>query len=164
MKKYSVRLYFAQYADVEAYAENKEDAIDVARSRLDYEICDWSEKQECSDPTVVQLDDDAKCSRVMFEEWLYDLCHERISWDDLIKQLRERSGIPNLTIDKEIGDDDCTEYNAAFDIYDNEDGSKHPLAGEFDIYYLPLRKSACESMGYDWDIYITEVNVKFGHN
>jgi hypothetical protein len=37
----------------------------------------------------------------------------------------------------------------------------HPLAGEFDIYYLKMREDACEAFGHEERIYITEVNASY---
>lgn len=59
----------------------------------------------------------------------------------------------------DIGDNDCTDYNAAFDI--EGEHADHPLAGEFDIYYLKMREDACEAFGHEERIYITEVGYNF---
>jgi hypothetical protein len=59
----------------------------------------------------------------------------------------------------DVGDNDCTDYNAAFDIVGEH--ADHPLAGEFDIYYLKMREDVCETLGHEKRIYITEVNASY---
>ena len=55
LKKYSVRLYFEQHADLEVYAENEQDAKETAYEQVDNETTEWSERQPCADPDVEEL-------------------------------------------------------------------------------------------------------------
>ena len=73
--------------------------------------------------------------------------------------IREKTGIADLNVSMDIDDDGSTDYHAAFDI--EGEHADHPLAGEFDIYYLKMREDTCEAFGHEERIYITEVNASY---
>lgn len=101
---------------------------------------------------------DEEAYRKKFCENLDNLTNHRYSYEELAGLIRSWAQLPDLKISMDIGDDDCTDYHAIFDIEGD-----HPLAGEFDIYYLKLREEACEAMGYPQRIHITEVGYKLSN-
>jgi hypothetical protein len=97
--------------------------------------------------------------REEFSDWLWSIVHHRFSYEKLTELIREKTGIADLAVCMDIGDDDGTDYHAIFDIQGEHDD--HPLAGEFDIFYLKMREDACEMWGHEERIYITEVNASY---
>lgn len=161
MKKYSVRLYFEQHADLEVYAEDEQDAKEIAYMQVDNETTDWSNREVCSDPDVVELEPDEQQLRDDFAEWCNGMVYKRLSYEQFEELLRSKTGIKDLHLAWNIGDDN-TDYDVGFDITD-ENGD-HPLAGEHDMFYLPLRKEGCEMLGIDESIMITGFDINFYNN
>jgi hypothetical protein len=81
--------------------------------------------------------------------------HKRFFYEELTELIREKTGIADLDVHMDIGDESL-DYHAAFDI--NGEHEDHPLAGEFDIYYLKMREDAYETWGH---VYITEVDASY---
>lgn len=158
MKKYSVTLLEHVRWTYEVKANNEEEAVKIACD-MDTNEADRDGQYNGYEIEEIEggLDDDE--IRSDFEEWLYSLVHKRFSYEELTQLIREKTGIADLSVCMDIGDNDCTDYNAAFDI--EGDNADHPLAGEFDIYYLKMREDACEMWGHEERIYITEVNASY---
>ena len=158
MKKYSVTLLEHVRWTYEVEANNEQEAVDIATNKSTSEA-DRDGQYNGYEIELLEDGVDEQQLRAEFDDWLYSLPHQRLSYEKLTELIREKTGIADLEVHMDIGDDDCTDYHAAFDI--EGEHADHPLAGEFDIYYLKMREDACEAFGHEERIYITEVNASY---
>ena len=158
MKKYSVTLLEHVRWTYEVEANNEREAVYIATNK---NTCEADRDGQYNGYEIELIEDgvDEEQTRKEFVDWLESLVHNRFSYEKLTKLNREKTGIADLNVCMDIGDNDCTDYNAAFDI--EGEHADHPLAGEFDIYYLKMREDACEACGHEERIYITEVNASY---
>lgn len=159
MKKYSVTLLEHVRHTYEVNANNEEQAVQLAIERSDFDDGDVEGQYNGYEIELIGDGVYEEQLRLDFQDWFESLVHNRFSYEKLTELIREKTGIADLNVCMDIGDDDCTDYHAAFDIVG--DDADHPLAGEFDIYYLKTREDACEAFGYEERIYITEVNASY---
>ena len=159
MKKFLVRVSCDKYVTYEVEANNEMEALDIAEDMNESECVDHEEMNHEYAVTLIEDGVDEEQTREEFADWLESLVHKRFSYEELTQLIREKTGIADLKVCMGIGDNDCTDYNAAFDI--EGEHADHPLAGEFDIYYLKMREDACEAFGHEERIYITEVNASY---
>lgn len=157
MKKYLVTLLEHVRWTFEVEANNEQEAVDIA---CGMETSEAERDGQFNGSEVELIEDgvDEEAYRKKFCENLDNLTNHRYSYEELAGLIRSWAQLPDLEISMDIGDDDCTDYHAIFDIEGD-----HPLAGEFDIYYLKLREEACEAMGYPQRIHITEVGYKLSN-
>ena len=157
MKKYSVTLLEHVRWTFKVEANNEQEAVDIA---CGMETSEAERDGQFNGSEVELIEDgvDEEAYRKKFCENLDNLTNHRYSYEELTGLIRSWAQLPELEISMDIGDDDCTDYHAIFDIEGD-----HPLAGEFDIYYLKLREEACEAMGYPQRIHITEVGYKLSN-
>ena len=158
MKKYSVTLLEHVRWTYEVEANNEKEAVDIA-CEMDTDKADRDGQYNGYEIELLEDGVDEEQLREEFADWLGSLVHKRFSYEKLTELIREKTGIADLKVCMDIGDNDCTDYNAAFDI--EGEHADHPLAGEFDIYYLKMREDACEAFGHEERIYITEVNASY---
>ena len=158
MKKYSVTLLEHVRWTYEVEANNEQEAVDIA-CEMDTDKADRDGQYNGYEIELIEDGVDEEQLREEFSDWLGSLVHKRFSYEKLTELIREKTGIADLEVHMDIGDNDCTDYNAAFDI--EGEHADHPLAGEFDIYYLKMREDACEAFGHEERIYITEVNASY---
>lgn len=158
MKKYSVTLLEHVRWTYEVEANNEQEAVDIATNKSTSEA-DRDGQYNGYEIELLEDGVDEQQLRLDFQDWLESLVHERFSYEELTELIRKKTGIADLKVHMDIGDDDCTDYHAAFDI--EGEHADHPLAGEFDIYYLKMREDACEAFGHEERIYITEVNASY---
>lgn len=158
MKKYSVTLLEHVRWTYEVEANNWQEAVDIATNKSTSEA-DRDGQYNGYEIELLEDGVDEQQLRAEFDDWLYSLPHQRLSYEKLTELIREKTSIADLKVHMDIGDDDCTDYHAAFDI--EGEHADHPLAGEFDIYYLKMREDACEAFGHEERIYITEVNASY---
>ena len=158
MKKYSVTLLEHVRWTYEVEANNEQEAVDIA-CEMDTDKADRDGQYNGYEIELIEDGVDEEQVRDDFRDWLESIVHHRFSYEKLTELIREKTGIADLAVCMDIGDNDCTDYNAAFDI--EGDNADHPLAGEFDIYYLKMREDACEAFGHEERIYITEVNASY---
>lgn len=158
MKKYSVTLLEHVRWTYEVEANNEQEAVDIATNKSTSEA-DRDGQYNGYEIELIEDGVDEQQLRAEFDDWLYSLPHQRLSYEKLTELIREKTSIADLKVHMDIGDDDCTDYHAAFDI--EGEHADHPLAGEFDIYYLKMREDACEAFGHEERIYITEVNASY---
>lgn len=159
MKKYSVTLLEHVRHTYEVNANNEEEAVQLACERSDSDNGDVDSQYNGYEIELIEDGVDEEQLREEFADWFESLVHKRFSYEELTQLIREKTGIADLAVCMDIGDNDCTDYNAAFDI--EGEHADHPLAGEFDIYYLKMREDACEAFGHEERIYITEVNASY---
>ena len=157
MKKYLVTLLERVRWTFKVEANNEQEAVDIA---CGMETSEAERDGQFNGSEVELIEDgvDEEAYRKKFCENLDNLTNHRYSYEELTGLIRSWAQLPDLEISMDIGDDDCTDYHAIFDIEGD-----HPLAGEFDIYYLKLREEACEAMGYPQRIHITEVGYKLSN-
>lgn len=157
MKKYLVTLLERVRWTFKVEANNEQEAVDIA---CGMETSEAERDGQFNGSEVELIEDgvDEEAYRKKFCENLDNLTNHRYSYEELAGLIRSWAQLPDLEISMDIGDDDCTDYHAIFDIEGD-----HPLAGEFDIYYLKLREEACEAMGYPQRIHITEVGYKLSN-
>ena len=157
MKKYLVTLLEHVRWTFEVEANNEQEAVDIA---CGMETSEAERDGQFNGSEVELIEDgvDEEAYRKKFCENLDNLTNHRYSYEELAGLIRSWAQLPDLEISMDIGDDDCTDYHAIFDIEGD-----HPLAGEFDIYYLKLREEACEAMGNPQRIHITEVGYKLSN-
>ncbi len=157
MKKYLVTLLEHVRWTFKVEANNEQEAVDIA---CGMETSEAERDGQFNGSEVELIEDgvDEEAYRKKFCENLDNLTNHRYSYEELAGLIRSWAQLPDLEISMDIGDDDCTDYHAIFDIEGD-----HPLAGEFDIYYLKLREEACEAMGYLQRIHITEVGYKLSN-
>ncbi len=157
MKKYLVTLLEHVRWTFKVEANNEQEAVDIA---CGMETSEAERDGQFNGSEVELIEDgvDEEAYRKKFCENLDNLTNHRYSYEELAGLIRSWAQLPDLKISMDIGDDDCTDYHAIFDIEGD-----HPLAGEFDIYYLKLREEACEAMGYPQRIHITEVGYKLSN-
>lgn len=158
MKKYSVTLLEHVRWTYEVEANNEQEAVDIACS-MDTNKADRDGQYNGYEIELIEDGVDEEQLREEFEDWLESLVYKRFSYEKLTELIRDKTGIADLEVCMDIGDNDSTDYNAAFNI--EGDHADHPLAGEFDIYYLKTREDACEAFGHEERIYITEVNALY---
>lgn len=158
MKKYSVTLLEHVRWTYEVEANNEKEAVDIACS-MDTNKADRDGQYNGYEIELIEDGVDEEQLREEFEDWLESLVYKRFSYEKLTELIRDKTGIADLEVCMDIGDNDSTDYNAAFNI--EGDHADHPLAGEFDIYYLKTREDACEAFGHEERIYITEVNASY---
>lgn len=158
MKKYSVTLLEHVRHTFEVEANNEQEAVDIACS-MDTNKADRDGQYNGYEIELIEDGDDDQRKREEFSDWLESLVHKRFSYEELTKIIQEKTGIADLHVCMDIGDNDCTDYNAAFDI--EGEHADHPLAGEFDIYYLKMREDACNAIGDERRIMVTEVGYDF---
>lgn len=156
MNKYKVVMNEHVHYEVEVYANSEEEASELAYEMdLEYDVTNkWSEMTGAEVTLVEECPIDK--IREDFEEEMFRMVHNRYSEEGLIEHLRKITGIPNLDVDLDIGNECSTDYNAAFNIEGN-----HPLAGEHDLYYLKLREEGCDAIGTDLRIHVTGVFSKY---
>ena len=159
MKKYSVTLLEHVRHTYEVEANNEEEAVQFATERSDFDDGDVDGQYDGYEIALIEDGVDEEQVREDFRDWLESIVHHRFSYEKLTELIREKTGIADLAVCMDIGDDDGTDYHAIFDIQGEHDD--HPLAGEFDIYYLKMREDACEACGHEERIYITEVNASY---
>lgn len=159
MKTYSVTLLEHVRHTYEVKANNEEQAVQLATERSDFDDGDVEGQYNGYEIELLEDGVDEEQLQLDFQGWLESIVHKRFSYEQLTKLIREKTGIADLAVCMDIGDNDCTDYNAAFDI--EGEHADHPLAGEFDIYYLKMREDACEAFGHEERIYITEVNASY---
>jgi len=157
MKKYLVTLLEHVRWTFKVEANNEQEAVDIACG-MDTSEAERDGQFNGSEVELIEDGVDEEAYRKKFCENLDNLTNQRYSYEELVGLIRSWTQLPDLEISMDIGDDDCTDYHAIFDIEGD-----HPLAGEFDIYYLKLREEACESMGYPQRIHITEVGYKLSN-
>jgi hypothetical protein len=155
MKKYSVTLLEHVRWTYEVEANNEKEAVDIACC-MDTSEAERDGQFNGSEVELIEDGVDEEAYRKKFCENLNNLTNNRYSYKELAGLIRSWTQLPDLKISMDIGDDDCTDYHAIFDIEGD-----HPLAGEFDIYYLKMREDACVALGYEERIYITEVNASY---
>lgn len=158
MKKYLVTLLEHVRWTYEVEANNEQEAVDIATNKSTSEA-DRDGQYNGYEIELLEDGVDEQQLRLDFQDWLESLVHERFSYEELTELIRKKTSIADLKVHMDIGDDDCTDYHAAFDI--EGEHADHPLAGEFDIYYLKMREDACEAFGHEERIYITEVNASY---
>lgn len=159
MKKYSVTLLEHVRHTYEVKANNEEEAVQLATERSDFDDGDVDGQYNGYEIELIEDGVDEQNLREEFSDWLWSIVHHRFSYDKLTELIREKTGIADLAVCMDIGDDGSIDYHAAFDI--EGEHADHPLAGEFDIYYLKMREDACEAFGDEERIYITEVNAYY---
>ena len=159
MKKYSVTLLEHVRHTYEVNANNEEQAVQLATERSDFDDGDVDGQYDGYEIELIEDGVDEEQVREDFRDWLESIVHYRFSYDKLTELIREKTGIADLKVHMDIADCDSIDYRAAFDIEGEHDD--HPLAGEFDIYYLKMREDACEMWGHEERIYITEVNASY---
>lgn len=157
MKKYLVTLLEHVRWTFKVEANNEQEAVDIACG-MDTNKADRDGQYNGYEIELIEDGVDEEAYRKKFCENLDNLTNHRYSYEELAGLIRSWAQLPDLKISMDIGDDDCTDYHAIFDIEGD-----HPLAGEFDIYYLKLREEACEAMGYPQRIHITEVGYKLSN-
>jgi hypothetical protein len=115
MKKYSVTLLEHVRRTYEVKANNEQEAVDIACANCDEPD---SEDAQYNGYEIELIEDgvDEEQLRDDFRDWLYSLLHHRFSYEKLTELIREKTGIAHLKVCMDIGDDDCTDYHAAFDI------------------------------------------------
>lgn len=158
MKKYSVTLIEHVRWTYEVEANNEQEAVNIATNKSTSEA-DRDGQYNGYEIELIEDGVDEEQLREEFGDWLYSLLHHRFSYEKLTELIREKTGIADLKVYMDIGDDGSIDYHAAFDIEGEHEN--HPLAGEFDIYYLKMREDACEAFGHEERIYITEVNASY---
>ena len=158
MKKYSVTLLEHVRWTYEVEANNEQEAVYIATNKSTSEA-DRDGQYNGYEIELLEDGVDEQQLRLDFQDWLESLVHERFSYEELTELIRKKTSIADLKVHMDIGDDDCTDYHAAFDI--EGEHADHPLAGEFDIYYLKMREDACKAFGHEERIYITEVNASY---
>lgn len=158
MKKYSVTLLEHVRYTFEVEANNEKEAVDIACS-MDTDKADRDGQYNGYEIELIEDGVDEEQLRDDFRDWLYSLLHHRFSYEKLTQLIREKTGIADLSVSMDVGDDGSIDYHAAFDI--EGEHADHPLAGEFDIYYLKMREDTCEAFGHEERIYITEVGYDF---
>lgn len=158
MKKYSVTLLEHVRWTYEVEANNEQEAVDIACS-MNTSEADRDGQYNGYEIELIENGVDEQELRIEFADWLESLVHKRFSYEKLTELIREKTGIADLAVCMDIGDYDGTDYHAIFDIQGEHDD--HPLAGEFDIYYLKMRQDVCEAFGCEERIYITEVNASY---
>ena len=158
MKKYSVTLLEHVRWTHEVKANNEQEAVNIAINKSTSEA-DRDGQYNGYEIELIEDGVDEEQLRLDFQDWFESLVHKRFSYEKLTELIREKTGIADLAVCMDIGDDDGTDYHAIFDIQGEHDD--HPLAGEFDIYYLKMREDACEMWGHEERIYITEVNASY---
>jgi hypothetical protein len=156
MKKYSVTLLEHVRWTFEIEANNEEEAIQIACEE-DLVKAERFGQFNGSEVELIEDGVDEQKLREEFSDWLWSIVHHRFSYDKLTELIREKTGIADLNVCMDIGNCDSIDYNAAFDI--EGEYADHPLAGEFNIYYLKMREDSCEAFGHEERIYITEVNA-----
>lgn len=158
MKKYSVTLLEHVRRTYEVKANNEQEAVDIACANCDEPD---SEDAQYKGYEIKLIEDgvDEEQLRNEFYDWLCGLVHYRFSYEKLTELIRKKTGIADLEVHMDIADCDSIDYRAAFDI--EGEHADHPLAGEFDIYYLKMREDTCEAFGHEERIYITEVNASY---
>ena len=157
MKKYLVTLLEHVRWTFKVEANNEQEAVDIACG-MDTSEAERDGQFNGSEVELIEDGVDEEAYRKKFCENLDNLTNHCYSYEELVGLIRSWTQLPDLEISMDIGDDDCTDYHAIFDIEGD-----HPLAGEFDIYYLKLREEACEAMGYPQRIHITEVGYKLSN-
>ena len=157
MKKYLVTLLEHVRWTFEVEANNEQEAVDIACG-METSEAERDGQFNGSEVELIVDGVDEEAYRKKFCENLDNLTNHRYSYEELAGLIRSWAQLPDLEISMDIGDDDCTDYHAIFDIEGD-----HPLAGEFDIYYLKLREEACEAMGNPQRIHITEVGYKLSN-
>jgi hypothetical protein len=158
MKKYSVTLLEHVRWTYEVEANNEQEAVNIACS-MNTDKADRDGQYNGYEIELIEDGVDEQKLREEFSDWLWSIVHHRFSYEKLTELIREKTGIADLKVYMDIGDDGSIDYHAAFDIEgEHED---HPLAGEFDIYYLKMREDACEAFGHEERIYITEVCASY---
>lgn len=157
MKKYLVTLLEHVRWTFEVEANNEQEAVDIACG-MDTSEAERDGQFNGSEVELIEDRVDEEAYRKKFCENLDNLTNHRYSYEELAGLIHSWTQLPDLEISMDAGDDDCTDYHAIFDIEGD-----HPLAGEFDIYYLKLREEACEAMGYPQRIHITEVGYKLSN-
>ena len=157
MKKYLVTLLEHVRWTFKVEANNEQEAVDIACG-MDTSEAERDGQFNGSEVELIEDGVDEEAYRKKFCENLDNLTNHRYSYEELAGLIRSWAQLPDLKISMDIGDNDCTDYHAIFDIEGD-----HPLAGEFDIYYLKLREEACEAMGYPQRIHITEVGYKLSN-
>lgn len=158
MKKYLVTLLEHVRWTFKVEANNEQEAVDIACG-MNTNKADRDGQYNGYEIELIEDGVDGEQARKEFADWLESLVHNRFSYEKLTELIREKTGIADLKVCMDIGDNDCTDYNAAFDIAGEH--AEHPLAGEFDIYYLKVREDVCEAFGHEERIYITEVGYNF---
>ena len=158
MKKYSVTLLEHVRWTYEVWANNEQEAVDIA-CEMDTDKADRDGQYNGYEIELLEDGVDEEQLREEFADWLESLVHKRFSYEKLTELIREKTGIADLEVHMDIGDDGSLDYHAAFDI--EGEHADHPLAGGFDIYYLKIREDVCEAFGYEERIYITEVNASY---
>lgn len=158
MKKFLVRCSCNKYVTWEVEANNELEALNIAADMNESECVDHEEMNQEYTVTLIEDGVDEEQVRNDFLDWLDSLVHKRFSYEKLTELIREKTGIADLDVHMDIGDE-CLDYHAAFDI--EGEHADHPLAGEFDIYYLKMREDACETWGHEERIYITEANASY---
>jgi hypothetical protein len=158
MKKYSVTLLEHVRWTYEVEANNEKEAVDIAYS-METNEADRDGQYNGYEIELIEDGVDEGQVREEFEDWLYSLLHHRFSYEKLAELIREKTGIADLNVSMDIDDDGSLDYHAAFDI--EGEHADHPLAGEFDIYYLKMKEDICEAFGHEERIYITEVNALY---
>lgn len=158
MKKYSVTLLEHVRWTYEVEANNEKEAVDIA-CEMGTDKADRDGRYDGYEIELIEDGVDEEQLRDDFRDWLESIVHHRFSYEKLTELIREKTGIADLNVSMDIDDDGSTDYHAAFDI--EGEHADHPLAGEFDIYYLKMREDTCEAFGHEERIYITEVNALY---
>lgn len=152
MKKYLVRISCNKYVTYEVEANNEMEALDVAESMNENQCVDHEEYNHEYAVTLIEDGVDEEQMRNDFADKLHSLMHRRMTFEELARTMREWSCIDNLEL-YDIDAEGDTDYQICFDITIN----KHPLYGEYDIYYLKTREMEDGQEVF----YITEVGYSF---
>ena len=156
MNKYRVVMNEHVHYEFEVYAENEEEACELAHEMdLEYDVTNKWSQMTGDEVTLIE-----ECAvdkiREDFDREMGQMIGRRFSYEGFVEYIRKITGLPNLEVDLDVGNDEQTDYNAAFNI----DG-EHPLAGEHDVYYLKLREEGCLALDEDNRIHVTDVFSKY---
>lgn len=156
MKKYSVTLLEHVRRTYEVEANNEQEAVDIACANCDEPD---SEDAQYNGYEIELIEDgiDEEQMREDFREFLGGLLHRRFTFEKLEKEIFDYAKSVGATIECFCHDldVDSIDYDFGFSIED------HPLAGDFDIYYLKMDEEKAELLGCGDRIYITEYGYEF---
>lgn len=156
MRKYSVTFFEHVRWTFEVEANNEQEAVDIANNTSSSEA-DRDGQFNGYEIELIEDGVDEEQMRRDFCEFLEGLTHHRFTFEKLEELIKEYAANVGATI---VGfchdlDSGSIDYDFGFSIED------HPIAGDFDIYYLKMDEEKAEALGDYSRIYITEIACDF---
>lgn len=156
MKKYLVTLLEHVRWTYEVEASHEDEAVDIACG-MENSKAERNGQYNGYEIELIEDGVDEQQMRKDFSEFLEGLTHHRFTFEKLEELIKEYAAKVGATIvgfchDLESGSID---YDFGFSIED------HPIAGDFDIYYLKMDEERAEALGDTSRIYITEIACDF---